>query len=244
MPWIIAIAAILVLFQILVEFGVIYRHPHMPTMLLMAGIIFSTLHQSSLGTLYLMVPHKLSHIWYSPWLPLMFFASAVMAGVAMVIVESTLSARFFKRKLEVDLLKDVGQVLCWAIIGYLALRGLDLVLRGVNTEVLVITPQATAFWIEVVIGLLIPLAILLTPEFARSGSWLFVASLAVIAGLIINRFNVAVTGISAKFSEAYFPHWMEIAISIGVVSLGVLVYVWICRHFPVFSNEHEPTATG
>jgi Ni/Fe-hydrogenase subunit HybB-like protein len=74
----------------------------MPTMLLMAGIIFSTLHQSSLGTLFLIVPHKLSSIWYSPILPVSFFVSAVAAGVAMVIVESTASAWYFGRKVEAD----------------------------------------------------------------------------------------------------------------------------------------------
>jgi Ni/Fe-hydrogenase subunit HybB-like protein len=234
--WVIVIAAVFLLFEILVRAGAIYRDPRMPTLLLIAGIVFSTLHQSSLGSLYLLVPHKLDPIWYSPMLPVMFFASAVMAGVAMVIIESTLSAHFFRRKIEIDLLTDVGHVLCWALVGYTALRGVDLVYRGVNVEVLVVTAQSTAFWIETVIGLLIPLAILLTPEFARSGPWLFCASLLVVVGLIINRLNVAVTGITSEY-ETYYPHWMEIAITVGIVSLAILVYTWICRNFPVFSEE-------
>lgn len=240
--WIIAIAAVLVGFELLVRFGVIYRDPRMPTILLMAGIMFSVLHQSSLGSLFLIVPHKLHAIWYSPILPLFFFVSAVAAGVAMVIVESTLSARYFGREIEVALLRDVGHVLCWAIFGTLALRGLDIVLRGIGTELLVLTPQSIAFWIEVQVGLIIPLAILLTPDFADSARWLFWASLMVIAGLLLNRLNVAVVGITSTYGETYYPHWMEIAITAGIVAAGVLAYIFVCRNFPVFTPAHPRPA--
>ncbi len=240
--WVLAIAAVLVGFELLVRFGVIYRDPRMPTMLLMAGIMFSVLHQSSLGSLFLIVPHKLNTIWYSPILPLFFFVSAVAAGVAMVIVESTLSARYFGREIEVALLRDVGHVLCWAIFGTLALRGLDLVLRGIGTELLVLTPQSIAFWIEVQVGLIIPLAILLTPDFADSARWLFWASLMVIAGLLLNRLNVAVVGITSTYGETYYPHWMEIAITAGIVAAGVLAYIFVCRNFPVFTPAHPRPA--
>jgi Ni/Fe-hydrogenase subunit HybB-like protein len=240
--WIIAIAAVLVGFELLVRFGVIYRDPRMPTILLMAGIMFSVLHQSSLGSLFLIVPHKLHAIWYSPILPLFFFVSAVAAGVAMVIVESTLSARYFGREIEVALLRDVGHVLCWAIFGTLALRGLDIVLRGIGTELLVLTPQSIAFWIEVQVGLIIPLAILLTPDFADSARWLFWASLMVIAGLLINRLNVAVVGITSTYGETYYPHWMEIVITAGIVATGILAYIFVCRNFPVFTPAHPRPA--
>ncbi|MFH1748366.1 MAG: NrfD/PsrC family molybdoenzyme membrane anchor subunit [Planctomycetota bacterium] len=236
--WVVAIAAVLIVFQLCVEVRLIYRDPHMPTMLLMAGIIFSTLHQSSLGSLFLIVPHKLHAIWYSGILPVHFFVSAVAAGLAMVIVESTLSARFFKRPRETEILKDVGHVLAWVIMGYLAMRAIDLVRLGVGMELLVLTPQSLAFWLEIVIGLLIPLAILLTPEFARSGSWLFFSSLLVILGLVLNRMNVAVIGITSEFGETYYPKWMEVAVSAGIVSFGVLVYLLICRNLPIFSEKH------
>jgi len=241
-PWVIAITGVLVVFELLVRFGIIYRDPRMPTMLLIAGIMFSVLHQSSLGSLFLIVPHKLHDIWYSPVLPLFFFVSAVAAGVAMVIVESTLSAWYFRREIEVALLRDVGHVLCWAIFGTLALRGLDLVLRGIGTELLVLTPQSVAFWIEVQAGLIIPLAILLTPEFADSAEWLFWASLMVILGLLINRLNVAVVGITSTYGETYYPHWMEVAITAGIVAAGVLAYIFVCRNFPVFTPAHPRPA--
>jgi formate dehydrogenase iron-sulfur subunit len=242
LAWVLAIAGVLIAFELLVRVGVIYRDPRMPTMLLIGGIIFSTLHQSSLGSLFLIVPHKLHNIWYSPILPLMFFVSAVAAGVGMVIVESTVSAWYFRRETEVHLLQDVGHVLCWAIFGTLALRAVDLVLRGVGTELLILSPQSMAFWIEVLVGLIVPLAILLTPEFAASGRWLFVASLMVIAGLLINRMNIAVVGITSTYGATYHPHWMEVAITAGIVATGVLAYLVICSNFPVFAPAHSREA--
>lgn len=240
--WVLAIAAVLVGFELLVRFGAIHRDPRMPTMVLMAGIMFSVLHQSSLGSLFLIVPHKLNAIWYSPILPLMFLVTAVAAGVAMVIVESAASAWYFDREVEVNLLQDVGHVLCWAIFGTLALRAADLVLRGVGTELLVISPQAVAFWIEVLVGFIIPLAILLTPVFAESARWLLVASIMVIVGMVLNRMNVAVVGITAPYSPTYYPFWMEVGITVGIVAGGVLAYLAICSNFPVFSSAHTRKA--
>ena len=241
-PWTIVIAAVLVIFELAVRGGAIRRDVKVPTLLIMAGIIFSTLHQSSLGTLFLMVPHKLSAIWYSPALPVMFLVSAVMAGLAMIIVESTLSSKFFGRGLELDLLQGVGKGLSWMILIYVAFRGVDLVVRGAGTEVLTMTPQAIAFWIEVLIGMLIPLAILLTMERAGSGRGLFWAGLLVVVGLVIHRINVAVTGISGGYWPTYYPRWSEVAISVGVVSLGILVYLTVCRNFPIFEHERSRTA--
>ena len=86
-----------------------------------------------------MVPHKLSAIWFSPYLPVLFFISAVMAGLAMLIVESTLSSKFFGRGLELDLLQGIGKGLSWIILLYLAIRGVDLVTHGVGAELLTMT---------------------------------------------------------------------------------------------------------
>jgi Ni/Fe-hydrogenase subunit HybB-like protein len=239
--WTVLIAALLVIYELAIRGGVFRRDPTAPTLLIMAGVIFSTLHQSSLGTLFLMAPHKLTAIWYSPALPVFFFVSAVMAGLAMVIVESTLSSRFFGRGLELDLLRGLGKGLAWVIIVYVAMRALDLLVRGIGPELFVATPQALAFWTEIIVGLLIPLAILLTPEYAATRGGLLTAGALVVGGLILNRLNVAVVGISARY-ETYYPRWMEVAISAGIVSVAVLVYVFVCRNFPVFEREHSRPA--
>lgn len=242
--WTVVIAAVLVIFELAIRGGVLKRDPRVPTLLIMAGIIFSTLHQSSLGSLFLMVPHKLSMIWFSPILPVLFFISAVMAGMAMLIVESTLSSKFFRRGLELNILQGIGKGLSWVILIYLAVRVVDLAYRRVGSELLATSPQAVAFWIEIVIGLLIPLALLLTPQGVASGRGLFWAAIFVVVGLVVNRINVAVTGISGGSYPTYYPHWMEVAISVGIVSLGILAFLLICRNFPIFEKEHSHAASA
>lgn len=241
-PWVLVIAAALVIFQLLVMAGVLKRDPRVPTILIMAGIIFSTLHQSSLGTLFLMVPHKLSPIWYSNLLPVMFFISAIMAGLAMVIVESSFAGWAFRHKPKLELIQGMGKGLSWAILVYLALRIVDLVANGAGTQVITVSWYSLAFWVEIGVGLLIPLAILLTPDYAASRTGLLWAGIFTVAGVIIHRLNVAVTGISAPLAERYYPAWSEVAITLGVVSVGILLYMWICNNFPVFEDEKHAEA--
>jgi formate dehydrogenase iron-sulfur subunit len=244
--WVVAVGGVLLLFQILVHRGVIRRDPRVPTLLIIAGVLFSTMHQSSLGTVFTMVPHKLHPLWYSPILPVLFFTSAVMTGLAMVIVEATLSARYLRRPPESDLLSGIGRGLWWALIVYLGLRTLDLAVRGAAAEAFAVTPQSLAFWLEILVGVVIPLAMLVSRDSVSSDRGLFWASLLVVIGLVINRLNVAITGIHAATAERYVPHWMEIAVSAGIVSAGILVYRAVVRWLPVI-EEHQHadrTASG
>ena len=157
----------------------------------------------------------------------------------MVIVESTWSAWYFGRENEIAVAaRRRARPRAGPSSARLALRGSDLVIRGIGTELLVLTPQSIAFWVEVLVGFIIPLAILLTPEFAALARWLLVSSLMVIIGLLINRMNVAVVGITSTYGATYYPHWMEVAITAGIVAGGLLAYVVICSNFPVFPSAH------
>ena len=121
-----------------------------------------------------MVPHKLSAIWFSPILPVLFFRFSGDGGPGDV--DRGIDAQFkvlLRHGLKRDLLRGVGKGLSWVILLYLAIRGVDLVMHGVGAELLTFTPQSVAFWIEILIGLLLPLAVLLTPEFAASERGLF-----------------------------------------------------------------------
>src|SRR5208283_4198431 len=97
--------------------------------LVLAGVLLSTLHQSSLGTLFLVVPGKLYKLWYTPYLPVMFFSSAVAVGFAMVIFESYVSSAIFNKGLEKGIIKALARFLVLATIFYLALKFEDLFAR-------------------------------------------------------------------------------------------------------------------
>src|SRR5271169_5515315 len=99
--------------------------------LVILGVILSTLHQSSLGSLFLIVPEKLYPLWYTPILPLLFYVSAIAVGLAMTIFESWHSSRAFGRALELPLLASMGRVLAVVLSVYLWIRFLDLSHRHV-----------------------------------------------------------------------------------------------------------------
>ena len=242
--WVVIIGGVLLAFEVLVRKGFFRRDPRAPTLLIMAGVIFSTLHQSSLGTLFTLVPHKLASLWYSPFLPVLFFISAVMTGLAMVIVESLWGATYLKRKPELHLLSGIGRALGWVVLIYVVLRAGDLLIRGgVAADLLVPSWRTALFWVEIGAGLLVPLVLLLNEEIVTTRRGLLISALFVVGGVLLNRYNVAVTGIQARYPERYVPHIMEIAISLGVVAVGILVYRWVVRHLPVMEPEHPALAS-
>ena len=136
--------------------------------LVMLGVILSTLHQSSLGSLYLIVPHKLHPLWYSPLLPLFFFVSAIGLGCAMTIVESFLSYRAFRKRLEIDLLSDLAKVIVVTLSVYLILRIQDVMGRGVLKQAFEATYEGRMFLAEVLLGIIAPVVLLIIPRIRRS----------------------------------------------------------------------------
>jgi Ni/Fe-hydrogenase subunit HybB-like protein len=204
--------------------------------LVIAGVILSTLHQSSLGSLFLIAPAKLHALWYTPMLPLLFLVSAVMTGPAMVIFEAVVSARAFGRAPERDLLLSLGRVLSYLLGVYLVLRGGDLVVRGV-TGALTPTPQSLSFAAEVLAGGVLPFVILLSRRTRESLGRLFGASSLVLFGVVLNRLNVAVVGISAASWQVYVPAWSEIAISLSMVAAGVIAFGLAVTFLPVWAES-------
>src|SRR3990167_2921289 len=145
--------------------------------LVLAGFLLSTLHQSSLGTLFLIVPEKLNGLWYSPLLPLFFFVSAIGAGLAMVIFESFLSYRFFKKELEIDLLEGLSRVIVVILGAYFALRMLDLFHRDAIGLVFNSGIEGPLFIEEILVGVVIPFILLTIPQVRVNKKGLFIYAL-------------------------------------------------------------------
>src|SRR5262245_23986905 len=163
--------------------------------LVIGGVILSTLHQSSLGTLYLIMPEKLHPFWYSPLLPVFFFISAIAVGLAMTIFESSMSSRHFGRRLELPILQELGRVLV-VVLGVIAiLRFEDLLHRGVLHLTLKPGYEMYLFWLEIVLSLIAPLLLLTQKRIRLSAHGLYVIAVLVVLGFITNRLNVSITGL-------------------------------------------------
>jgi Ni/Fe-hydrogenase subunit HybB-like protein len=209
--------------------------------LVIAGVILSTLHQSSLGSLFLIVPSKLSELWYTPMLPVMFFLSALAVGPAMVIMESNLSCRAFGRGLESDLLQGLGKASSIALFVYLFAKVADLLLRGAWTRLLTPTMSSGFFWVEIVIGVLLPAVLLSQRSIRENANSLFWSAVLVIAGVVLNRFNVSMIGMWAYTGPTYIPSIPEIMVSVSLVLVGVAAFGLAAKFLPVFGEEcHHP----
>jgi Ni/Fe-hydrogenase subunit HybB-like protein len=201
--------------------------------LVIAGVLLSTLHQSSLGSLYLIVPEKLYPYWYSPLLPVFFFISAVGVGMAMVIFESNLSSRAFAREIEMPLLEVLGRAMAVVLGLYGMLKLHDLWSRGALVHLREPSTETILFVLEITLGLLIPLPMLLFRKIREDRDGLFAAAVLVIAGFLLNRLNVSITGLEAYSGVHYFPRWTEVAVTLSIVGVGFLLFSLAVRYLNV-----------
>ncbi|HUL80265.1 MAG TPA: NrfD/PsrC family molybdoenzyme membrane anchor subunit, partial [Vicinamibacteria bacterium] len=208
--------------------------------LVIAGAVISTLHQSSLGTFYLIAPGKLHPLWYTPLLPWMFYLSAIAGGLAMMIVESRLSSRALGRGLEMPLLMSIGKALFVALGVYGAARLLDMAHRGVIGEILSGSREARFFQLELAIGVILPMALLALPAVRRNSGRLYGAALLVVAGFIVNRLNVSITGLEGAQGGHYVPTVAEGIITLMLVGIGIAAFGLAVRILPVMAEVEQP----
>ena len=215
--------------------------------LVVAGVILSTLHQSSLGSLYLIVPDKLHPLWYSSFLPVFFFVSAVAVGLAMTIFESWMSSKAFDKQLELPLLQSLGRVLLVVLGVYAVMRFEDLLNRGVLPMLLHPGYETDLFYLEVVIGLLLPISLLLSPRIRETAGGLYLCSVLVLLGFVTNRLNVSITGMEGAAHVRYIPKWTEFAVTASIIAAGFTIFAVAVKYLPIFppaaSKEAVPTAS-
>ena len=203
------------------------------------GVILSTLHQSSLGTLYLIMPEKLYPFWYSPLLPVFFFISAIGVGLAMTIFESYMSSKYFHRQLELPLLTDLGRILAVVLCVYAVLKFEDLYHRGVLKLLLQPRYETWLFLLEIVVGLLLPIVMLFTRRIRESQGGLYLAAVLTVLGFITNRLNVSITGMENAAGLHYVPKWTEMAVTFMMIAGGFALFGLATKYLPIFPEEHE-----
>jgi Ni/Fe-hydrogenase subunit HybB-like protein len=213
------------------------------------GVVLSTLHQSSLGSMLLIQPERLHPLWWTPILPVMFFVSAAGVGLGMVILESSLSSRTFHHGLEVHLLKKLALANVYVEALYLVLKFGDLAVAGELNLLFTSGFMSVLFWAEIIIGAVIPIVLFSQRAVRESSKGLLIGSIFVVVGLMLNRFNVSWFGIQRLDPMTYVPSFMgkvnyfptlpEVAVSIGVVAAGVLAFSLAVRYLPLFSKEAE-----
>jgi len=205
--------------------------------LIVLGILLSTLHQSSLGSLYLIMPSKLHPFWYSPALPFFFFGSAVAVGLAMTIFESTQSAKALGRHLELSVLVRLGGALLVALWVNALLRLEDYFHRGLLGQIVKPSYEAYFLWLVLALSFVITITLLSFQKVRLSPKGLYLASIICLFGFITNRLNVSLIGFETYVGHHYVPKWTEFSVTLMIVALGFFLFAVAVKYLPIFPKE-------
>jgi len=220
----------------------ILRAIYIPIMLL--GVTLSHLHQSSLGTLMTLIPHKINVLWWSDNLPLLYLFSAMMAGPAMAILEHLAAARWLGFTPRMDLLAGLARIEMWLVGLFLAFQMGDLFYRGAADAMFINSWFAVSFWVEIGFGLLLPFVLLLMPEVRESRPGLATACALVIAGVLLHRMNVSVIGLRVRHWETYYPSIGEVAITLAITAAALFAFGYFARILPIHEELPAPERTA
>jgi Ni/Fe-hydrogenase subunit HybB-like protein len=208
------------------------------------GILLSTLHQSSLGSLFLIFPEKMHPFWYTPALPFFFFISAIAVGLSMTIFESTISSRAFGRGLERSVICELSGALYVVVWVMALLRFEDYFHRGQLANILRPSYEAYFLWVELILAFVIPLTMLSFKKVRTNPDLSYLAALSAILGFVTNRLNVAMTSIESWAGHHYLPKWTELCISLMICAMGFFVYTMCVKYLPIFEDEHHGDSHG
>lgn len=195
------------------------------------GMLFPTLHQSSLGGLMIVAGDKLSPLWQTDWLPALFLLSAITMGFAVVVFEAIFSATVLKRPYEQSMLSKLAGTIPWLLGAYLLLRWGTLLLNG-GLSALAFDAAGIMFVIENLL-FIYPMIVLLSKENRGKLTQLFYASISILLAGAVYRFDAFLVGFNPGGGFVYFPAVAEILITVGIISIELVAYLFFVKRFPV-----------
>lgn len=205
-----------------------------------AGIVLSMLHQSSLGSLFLLMPHKLHPLWWTPALPLLFYLQAVYTGLGAAAIAINIIWRAMGLPVNRELFRRLGQAMSINLMLYLALKVGDWM--GSGEVPLLLAPDAFGLlaWFQLIVGVLLPLGILLSKLVGHSAGPFWAGVFALI-GTFIDRLIVSWIGLAEPSPLSYTPSWIEVLIALGMIAGGFLLYGVVVRYFNLFPKPEHTT---
>lgn len=229
------------------------------------GMGLSLLHQSSLGATYGVLSGRA--IWFKPSMPVMFIISAVAGGISLVLLATMITSKLTHRNLiSTDLQREIARIAGYTLLAYLYLKLWDWAATSYYSHapgtasalarLQATTPYTQTFWwIEIVLGGLIPAFILLYPSLRRNDRALMVGLALIVLAVVVNRWNVTLSGLVAPpdwspgvlgnvVAASYFPSWTEVAVAIGVLGYGLLAFTLGVKYLPIYGHSHSHSAAG
>jgi Ni/Fe-hydrogenase subunit HybB-like protein len=206
------------------------------------GALLPSMHQSSLGSMLIVLGTQVNPLWQTLLLPVLYLLTAVSVGYGIVIFESTVSAIGFKRPFELGILAKLSKVMWWVLLVYLAIRVVDLVVRGALPEAFKPNIVALMFWLEMA-AFIVPAVLLANADNRRRPDKLFLSAVLMMTGTFLLRIDSYLVGYETGAGWSYFPSLPEIGLTVGVIAIEILGYVLLVRLLPVLP-KHEPAAAN
>jgi len=217
-------------------------HWIMPAFVLF-GILLSSMHQSTLGTLYMIAGKRLDALWYHPWLNYIYLLTAIAAGLAVTILIEGWSSYYYKTPFQTKLLAKLSVAVGVALAIALAWRVGSMVAEGTIGEIFRPRLATYIWWIEILVGYLLPIAILIRGAWRNSRWPLLIAAGSTVAGMIMLRANVAFTGMAAAMQSTYRPTLPEIIFTLGATAGTLVIFTWFVETLPaILGKEVSVTA--
>jgi len=197
------------------------------------GILLPTMHQSSLGTMMVVAGSKLSPLWWTPWLPLLFLISCIFMGFAIVIFEASATSSRYKIADESHMLSKLSGIFPWMLGIYLIIRFADVAIRGHLGLAFKGDLMGNMFLLENLL-LLVPMCILFMPANRNNSRILFFSAISIILAGTLYRFNCYLIGFNPGGGWTYFPAAGEILITVGIVSIEIMAFLWFIKRLPIY----------
>lgn len=240
----------------LIEFAEIFVQKFSPTwyrriekvmpVVVILGALLPFGHQASLGAIYLIVPHKLHPLWWSSLLPWFFLITSFFVGPAIVAIEALWAGKIFNSNVNIKILRSLIRISGGIMVAYLALKVFDLINRNAFQYLFTGGLESSMFLLEMVAGIILPVVICFSP-WGTTKTGMVTFGILTVSGVVLNRVNVVFTGMYGALGAGYTPAGIEWGISIGLLSLVVLAYIFIVENFniyhaekaqPVYEKEH------
>lgn len=205
------------------------------------GVILSTLHQSSLGSLFLIAPSKLHPLWYSAHIPVYFFISSMFAGLSMVIFEGSLSHKYFHDKMDETYLKEheglvfgFARAASFIMSGYIGIKLIGLALD--NNWHYLTTPYGLWYLVELVGFVALPCFLYAIASRERKMGLVKIAAALTVLGICLNRLNISLIAFNwyLPLEQRYIPHWGEVVLTVFMLTIGVVVFRFVVTRMPIF----------
>ena len=205
------------------------------------GTVLPMMHQSSLGTLLVVLGGQVHPLWQTPVLPLLYLLSAIFMGYAVVLFESCVASSAYRRKIEMHMLTPMAKIMLGILVVFIVVRIGDVVVRGALPKAFVPSVEALMFWLEMAC-FIAPLILIGAESNRRNPARLFLAGILLMLGGALMRLNGFLIGYETGDGFTYFPTLAEILVTAGMFAVEVLGYIIITRRFPVLPREDVQAA--